>query len=130
MALRQIIGEVFQAAEQGDASRLQEILDSYPNLANAENSYIPSNTALHAAIAGERNMEVIELLLTHNAQTNIFDSNDHTFLHSAAYHDDNVEMVALLIKHGADMNARGKDGDSAFDLAIKQGNHNNAELLR
>ncbi|MCT1390105.1 ankyrin repeat domain-containing protein [Peribacillus frigoritolerans] len=42
--------------------------------------YIPSNTALHAASAGKRNLEVIELLLNNKAKTNIFDSNGHTAL--------------------------------------------------
>lgn len=161
------IKDAFGAAQSGDTTRLQEILESYPHLANAENedgltllgyaahfgneaavrllldygadidavshskvSYIPSNTALHAVIAGEHNMDVIRLLLDHHAQTNIFDSNGHTCLHTAAFHDDNQELVTLLIEHGADVNSRMEEGDTALSLAVKQGNHNVAELLR
>lgn len=167
MELIQIIDDVFQAAQLGNASRLKDILESHPNLANTENNdgltplgfaahfgnkdvvqvlldhgadidavshskitFIPSNTPLHAAIAGERNMDVIKMLLTHDAQTNIFDNNGHTCLHSAAFHDDNIEIIRLLIEHGADVNARVEGGDTALSLAIKQGNNNVAELLR
>ncbi|UNK19347.1 ankyrin repeat domain-containing protein [Paenibacillus sp. N3/727] len=167
MELTQIIDEVFQVVQSDEASRLKDILESHPQLANTENgdgltplgyaahfgnkdavqillnygadvvavshskiSYIPSNTALHAAIAGERNVDVIRLLLTHNAQTNIFDSNGHTCLHTAVFHDDNLEIIRLLIEHGADVNARIEGGETALSLAIKQGNNNVAELLR
>lgn len=167
MELKQIINDVFQAAQIGDAARLMDILESHPHLSNTENGdgltplgyaahfgnkdavqillnhgadvdavshskipYIPSNTALHAAIAGERNVDVIRLLLAQNAQTNIFDSNGHTCLHTAAFHDDNVEIIRLLIEHGADVNARIEGGETALSLAVKQGNHNVAELLR
>lgn len=167
MELTQIMDELFQAAQSGEASRLKDILESYPHLANAENgdgltllgyaahfgkgdavqilldhgadidaishskiSYIPSNTALHAAIAGERNVDVIRLLLTHHADTNVFDSDGHTCLHTAAFHDDNIEIIRLLIDHGADVNARIEGGETALSLAIKQGNNNVAELLR
>lgn len=163
----QIISNVFQMAQSGDATRLKEILEPRPNLANTENSdgltplgfaahfgnkdavqvllnhgadidavshskisFIPSNTALQAAIAGERNMDVIKLLLSHNAQTNILDSNGHTCLHTAAFHDDNEELIRLLIEHGADVNARVEGRETALSLAIKQGNNNVAEFLR
>ncbi|KRE35629.1 ankyrin repeat domain-containing protein [Paenibacillus sp. Soil522] len=167
MELTQIINDVFQAAQLGEASRLKDILEFHPHLANTENgdgltplgyashfgnkdvveillnygadvdavshskiSYIPSNTALHAALAGERNVDVISLLLTHDAQTNIFDSNGHTSLHTAAFHDDNLEIIRLLIEHGADVNAKVEGGETVLSLAIKQGNNKVAELLR
>lgn len=167
MELTQMVDDVFQAAQLGETSRLKDMLESHPQLANMENgegltplgyaahfgnkdavqtllnygaiidavshskvSYIPSNTALHAAIAGERNVDVIRLLLTHHAQTNIVDSNGHTCLHTAAFHDDNLEIIRLLIEHGADVNATTEGGETALSLAIKQGNNNVAEFLR
>lgn len=167
MSFTQVIIEVFEAIQEGDASRLNNLLESDSNLANTENSdgltplgfaahfgrkevvqvlldhgaridavshstisFIPSNTPLHAAIAGERSMDVIKLLLSQKAQTNILDSNGHTCLHTAAFHDDNIEIIRLLIEHGADANAISEEGDTALALAVKQGNHNVAEFLR
>jgi ankyrin repeat protein len=99
-------------------------------LSHSKVSFIPSNTALHAAIAGERNLEVIKLLLDHNAQTNIFDSNGHTCLHTAAFHDDNIEIINLLIEHGANVNAKVEGGIYAITLAKEQGNYTVTELIK
>lgn len=93
-------------------------------------SFIPSNTALHAAIAGERNLTVIRLLLENGARTDLFDSNGHTCLHAAAFHDDQEELIALLLKHGAQVNTRQEGKESALELAIGQGNGRVAQLLR
>lgn len=92
--------------------------------------FIPSNTALHAAIAGERDLEVIELLLKNKAETNIFDSNGHTVLHTAAFHDNNTELISLLIQHGASVHAKVDGGKTALEIATEQGNNQVAELLR
>ncbi|MCR8644615.1 ankyrin repeat domain-containing protein [Paenibacillus sp. N1-5-1-14] len=99
-------------------------------ISHSKVSYIPSNTALHAAIAGKRNLDVIKLLLSQSAQTRILDSNGHTCLHTAAFHDDNVEIIRLLIEHGADVQAHAEGGVTALTLATEQGNHQVAELLR
>lgn len=92
--------------------------------------FIPSNTALHAAIAGERNLEVIELLLKNHAKANIFDSNGHTVLHTAAFHDNNSDLIRLLIKYGAPVPAKVNGGKTALEIAIEQGNNQVAEQLR
>ncbi|MUT65234.1 ankyrin repeat domain-containing protein [Paenibacillus sp. NEAU-GSW1] len=121
------------AAHFGNKDAVQVLLNYGADVnavSHSSVSYIPSNTALHAAIAGERNADVIKLLLEHGAQTNIFDSNGHTCLHSAAFHDDNIELIRLLIEHGAEVNARIEGGETALALAIGQGNVNVAELLR
>lgn len=167
MEEKEQIDELFRAAQEGDAARLEELLKFQPERANLENAdgltllgyaahyghaeavrvlievgadvnavshsnipYIPSNTALHAAIAGERDMDVIRTLLTHKADTRIFDSNGHTCLHTAAFHDDNLEIIRLLLANGADASERCGDGETASELAEKQGNRKVAELLR
>ncbi|MFC5700750.1 ankyrin repeat domain-containing protein [Cohnella faecalis] len=121
------------AAHFGHAQAAAVLLD-YGAVINALShskvGYIPSNTALHAAIAGERSMEVIGLLLERGAATNIFDSNGHTCLHVAAFHDDNWEMANLLIEFGADVHAKREGGASALSIAIERGNLKVAELLR
>jgi len=93
-------------------------------------SYIPSNTALHAAIAGERSLEVIALLLESGADPNILDSNGHTSLHVAAYHVDRPEIVDLLVRHGADVAAKTSEGATAVSIAAERGHLQAAARLR
>ncbi|SFE72796.1 Ankyrin repeat-containing protein [Paenibacillus catalpae] len=121
------------AAHFGHAEVVREMLELGADVnavSHSRVSFIPSNTALHAAIAGERSLEVIKLLLAHGADTTILDSNGHTCLHSAAFHDDNLEMIQLLMEHGADVHSAADGGDTPLSLAIQQGNENVASLLR
>lgn len=120
------------AAHFGKVEAVQVLLDFGADInavSHSKLSFIPSNTALHAAIAGERDMGVIQLLLKRGAQTNIFDSAGHTSLHSAAFHADNVEMIHLLIEHGADIHAQIEGGESVLAVANQQGNHNVKKVL-
>ncbi len=113
------------AAHFGRKEAVQVLLDFGADinaLSHSKIEYIPSNTALHAAIAGERDMDVIKLLLSNGAKTVIFDSNGHTALHTAAYHADNPELIKLLIDHGAEVNGRAAGGKTALELAEEQMN--------
>lgn len=121
------------AAHFGSREAVQVLLDNGAEInavSHSKHPFIPSNTALHAAIAGARKVEVIKLLLASKAQTDSFDSNGHTALHTAAFHEDNLEIIRLLVKHGADVNARIEGGDTALSLAVRQGNSRVAALLR
>ncbi|WP_419884533.1 ankyrin repeat domain-containing protein [Paenibacillus sp. B-A-8] len=120
------------AAHFGKEAAVQVLIDygaEVDAVSHSKISFIPSNTALHAAIAGERDMGVIRLLLNKGAQTHILDSDGHTALHSAAFHSDNVELIRLLIEHGADIHAKIEGGESVLAMAIQQGNHNVKEFL-
>lgn len=167
MEVKEMLDEVFQAAQSGEAGRLKKMLDTHPQLVHSENAegmallgyaahfgspevvqalldygaevnalshskvaYIPSNTALHAALVGKRSIEVIRLLLEHGADPEIRDSNGHTPLHTAAFHDNNVEIIRLLLKHGANVNTLDKEGETALSHASKQNNAKVAALLR
>ena len=121
------------AAHYGNKDAVQILLECGAEVNAVSHSkieFIPSNTALHAAIAGERSLEVIKLLLQYNAEPNIFDSNGHTALHTAAFHEDNTEIINLLIEHGAKVNMSVEGGSTPLDLAIEQGNDKVADLLR
>ncbi|MFK4301299.1 ankyrin repeat protein [Paenibacillus sp. RC254] len=121
------------AAHYGHADAVQVLLDHGAGInaiSHSKVSFILSNTALHAAIVGERNTDVIRLLLSHQARTHIQDSDGHTCLHTAAYHDNQPEIIRLLMEHGADVNAKGTDGETALSLAVQQGHQNVAEYLR
>ncbi|MGD8191893.1 ankyrin repeat domain-containing protein [Brevibacillus ginsengisoli] len=121
------------ASHFGHRDVVQILLDHGANVnavSHSKISYIPSNTALHAALAGERNIEVITLLLNHGGQTDLLDSNGHTCLHVAAYHQDNTEIIRLLLENGAPVNAKVEGGKTALTIAIEQGNDQVANLLR
>ncbi|WP_442603152.1 ankyrin repeat domain-containing protein [Paenibacillus sp. KN14-4R] len=121
------------AAHFGNVDAVQVLLDYGADVnavSHSKVTYIPSNTALHAAIAGERNLDVIKLLLANKAQTDILDSNGQTCLHTAAFHDDNEDIIRLLLAHGADVTISTEEGVTALSLAIQQGNHKVANLLR
>ncbi|TYP72078.1 ankyrin repeat domain-containing protein [Paenibacillus methanolicus] len=113
------------AAHYGQAGAVKVLLAHGAEVnavSHSKVAYIPSNTALHAAIAGKRDMEVIRVLLMNGANPNIFDSNGHTSLHTAAFHDDNAELIELLREHGADVEARIEGGVDAGALAKERGN--------
>lgn len=121
------------AAHFGSPDAVRVLLDAGAAVNAVSNSkvpYIPSNTALHAAIAGERCLETIGLLLERGADTRLFDSNGHTCLHTAAFHDDNVQLIAMLLEHGADANAAAEGGETALSIAVKRDNGNVAAFLR
>ena len=52
----------------------------------------------------------------------------HTPLHEAAFNGD-LPLIRVLLEHGADRSARTGEGESALDIAIKQGRHEAARLL-
>ncbi|WP_432353351.1 ankyrin repeat domain-containing protein [Sporosarcina sp. A2] len=121
------------ASHLGYVNSVQILLDFHADVDEVSHSkveYIPSNTALHAAIAGARNFEIIELLLKNKAKTDIFDSNGHTALHTAAFHDDNTQLISLLIRHGAPVAAKVDEGKTALELAVEKGNNQVAEQLK
>ncbi|MCU6712822.1 ankyrin repeat domain-containing protein [Paenibacillus sp. J5C_2022] len=120
------------AAHYGNAAAVKVLLEygaEVNAISHSKIDYIPSNTALHAAITGEREIEVIKELLMNKANPNILDSNGHTSLHTAAFHDDNVELITLLLEHGADVDAKVEDGNDAVSLAKERGYLRVAELL-
>lgn len=121
------------AAHCGRAEAVRTLLDRGADInamSRSATSFIPSNTALHAAIAGSRDRDVIQLLLERGANPALFDSNGHTCLHVAAMHDDGIEVIRLLLEHGADVNALVEGGDTALSLALAQGHQHAAEFLR
>src|SRR5687768_10749204 len=54
-------------------------------MSHSKVSYIPSNTALHAAIAGKAPLNIVKLLIQRGANVNAVDSNGHTPIHVAAF---------------------------------------------
>jgi ankyrin repeat protein len=90
-------------------------------------SFIPSNTALHAAIAGKA-AEVAQVLIQKGADVNAVDSHGHTPIQAAAF-EGNQEIARMLIENGADVTVNAGFG-SAVAIAKQRGHKDFMELLR
>lgn len=109
------------ACHYGEAEFVNELLKKGANLnalSHSKLSFIPSNTALHAAIAGKQSAEIVELLIAHGADVNAVDSDGHTPLQTAAF-EGNTEIAGLLIKSGANISARGGQGRALTIAKVK-----------
>jgi uncharacterized protein len=91
--------------------------------------YIPSNTALHAAIAGKKNPEIIRMLIDAMETVDVADSNGYTPLHIAAF-DDSASIAQMLIEAGADVFVLSFKDESAMDIAQKRNSQKVLKLLK
>jgi uncharacterized protein len=87
------------------------------------------NTALHAALAGRRDLRVVTRLLASGADVNARAAGGYTPLHIAAFHDD-VPIVNTLLAHGAAAEARDDGGRTPLMIAEAQGQAHVARRLR
>jgi uncharacterized protein len=90
------------------------------------------NLAINAAAAGpraDRRPEIVKLLIARGAHVDGRGSpTAHTPLHEAAFNGD-LPLVHLLLDSGADRALRTGEGETALDIAVKQGRHDVARLL-
>lgn len=90
------------------------------------------NLAINAAAAGpraDRRPEIVKLLIARGAHVDGRGSpTAHTPLHEAAFNGD-LPLVRLLLDRGADRALRTGEGETALDVAVKQGHHDVACLL-
>jgi len=119
------------AAFFGHRETAEALLDAGADVrAVAQNS--EGNLAINAAAAGpraDRRPEIVRLLIARGAAVDGRGSPDgHTPLHEAAFNGD-LPLIRVLLEHGADRSARTGEGETALDIAIKQGRHEAARLL-
>ena len=107
------------AAFFGRLELVKMLLDSgAPMLAVSNNN--ESNLPINAAAAGKRN-DVVRLLVERGCPPDARASDQgYTALHLAA-NNGNVELVEFLLRSGADRSLRTGTGQTAHDLAVKQG---------
>ena len=96
------------------------------SVSNSKVSYIPSNTALHAGIAGKASKELVEFLLNQGANVNQPDSSGHTPLHIAAF-DGSAEIVTMLLAYGEEQCMQSEKTQSPLEIATEK---NNKEFLK
>ena len=119
------------AAFFGHGETAEALLDAGADVrAVAQNS--EGNLAINAAAAGppaDRRPEIVRLLIARGAVVDGRGSPDgHTPLHEAAFNGD-LPLIRVLLEHGADRSARTGEGETALDIAVKQGRHEAARLL-
>jgi ankyrin repeat protein len=136
----QIFGPPLQLALQEGHLDIAELLLSHAANVNAAvavagEATSPGFTLLHWAVADERRVDAADFLLRNGADPNVQDdSRRWTPLHWAAHHGADPrmkEIAVLLLDHGADVNARNKQGRTAYSIAFADpGCREMAELLR
>jgi ankyrin repeat protein len=87
-----------------------------------------SITPIQSATAAGH-VDVVLLLLKHNANPNARENNGFTPLHTAA-HNGNAQMIRSLLYNGADLSIRSHQGKLPIDLAIEAGHTDAATLLK
>lgn len=71
--------------------------------------------------------EMLEALIAAGADVNAVTADKQTAVHRAA-RSANGRFITLLFEHGARLDAKDKDGHTAFDLAANPGRGNNPEI--
>lgn len=108
--------ELVKATANGDAQKCEEILKR-PD-ANV-NGVFASHTALQAA-SQNGHIEVIKILLRHNADVEIEDKDGDRAVHHTAFGDE-PGVMELLARAGADLNARNKRRQTPLHIAVNKG---------
>jgi ankyrin repeat protein len=88
-------------------------------------------TPLHSAVAtdaGDRDIEIVRMLLDRGAAPNAKSQSGSTPLHTVAFTGDR-ESLDLLLEHGADPAVKNKEGKTAAEVARERGHHEIADLL-
>lgn len=95
---------------------------------SARSTNAQGNTALHAAIAGRREMAAITALLAAGSDATAVDAQGYQPLHLAASRGEQA-LVELLVSCGAGRDARTADGKVSADLAREHGHQDVADWL-
>ncbi|XP_050091265.1 E3 ubiquitin-protein ligase mind-bomb [Anopheles aquasalis] len=138
--------ELVKAAANGDVSKVEEFLTGSTGPQNVAvssssssaesqsvvvkvdvNGVFAGHTALQAA-SQNGHLEVIQVLLRHNADVEIEDKDGDRAVHHAAFGDEPAVM-GLLAKAGADLNARNKRRQTALHIAVNKGHFNVVKTL-
>jgi uncharacterized protein len=120
------------AAHYGRVDMVKTLLEKKADanaVSHSQIPNIPSNTALHAAIAGKKNPEIIRMLIEAMDTVDVADSNGYTPLHIAAF-DDSASIAQTLIEAGADVFALSFKDESIIDIANKRNSQKIIKLLK
>ncbi|MDE2886757.1 MAG: ankyrin repeat domain-containing protein [Gemmatimonadota bacterium] len=117
--------DVYSACALDDTSRLNELIERDPDVANAADDY--GMTPLHWAVrAGSK--ACTEILLACGVQVDAFNKARRTPLQLAA-EGNRVETIRLLAERGADLNTQDRKGRTPLHRAMYEGRVAAAEAL-
>ena len=98
-----------------------------PQPASRQGGFTPLHSAV-ATDAGDRDIEIVRMLLEKSANPNAKSQSGSTPLHTVAFTGDR-EGLDLLLKHGADPKIANRDGKTAAAIARERGHQEIAEVL-
>ncbi|CAF1166402.1 unnamed protein product [Adineta steineri] len=124
----QITGDFYEefvkASATGDRKRIEKLLKR-PNI--DINGSFAGHTALQAA-AQNGHIQIIRLLIQHNASLEIEDKDGDRAIHHAAFGNE-AEVLELLAQAGADLNARNKRRQTALHIGVCKGHVDVCRIL-
>jgi ankyrin repeat protein len=119
---------LYLAATIGDRDLVELLLAKGAN-ANGDISGRALETPLHSAIA-EKHREIVELLIMNGANVNALNLSKRTPLHFLASFIPDGTLAELMIGKGAEVNARDKNGEIPYVIAVRVGNQEVAKVLQ
>ena len=79
--------------------------------------------------SSQGHIDIVSLLIAHNADINTQDDNGQTALHCAVRHGIE-DIVELLITHKADIHATNNNGQTALKIALQKNYEDIVQLLK
>ena len=105
-------GEIYDAAQLGDAKKVEALLNANPDLVNAKDQNSGGTPLFFAA--GYSHKDIVELLLSKGADVNVKDNLGRTLLFNS-----NKDIAELLLSKGADINVKDNLGQTLlFPVAL------------
>jgi cytohesin len=120
-------GEIHDAAKNGDAAKVKQLLEANPDLVFSKDESDYDSTALHYA-ARNGHKDVAEVLLAHKANINAKNKEGATPLFMAAGAG-SKDMVEFLLANKAEVNSKAIDGEMPLHAAAAEGYKDIVELL-
>ncbi len=112
------------ACYRGNTEVAKYLIDNVKDL-----NYVSQEGTALSSLCINYNKELVEKMLSKNANPNIQDSFGNTPLLWAVKRN-NLELVSILLKNKADINIKDSMGVSAFEYALKSNNNELINLLK
>ncbi|PZU87831.1 MAG: ankyrin repeat domain-containing protein [Chryseobacterium sp.] len=112
------------ACYRGNTEVAKYLIDNVKDL-----NYVSQEGTALSSLCINYNKELVEKMLSKNANPNIQDSFGNTPLLWAVKRN-NMELVSILLKNKADVNIKDSMGVSAFEYALKSNNNELINLLK